>query len=113
VSDHGPGIPQALSKEIFDFRSLPAGRRHGHEGLSIARTIIKHTMADMGQKSRIRRRIVSDQASSCLIIGAMDDPCETDPTSAHGTFRTSSHVRSTDAIRGKADVAWKPHFGRE
>jgi hypothetical protein len=31
--------------------------------------------------------------------------------STHGTKQTSSDVRSTVANGGKADVAWKAHFG--
>ena len=68
VSDRGPGIPEDKLKDVFEpfFTSKAEGMGMG---LSIARTIIEaHHGHDMGKKPGSRRRVVSDQDSTCWLI---------------------------------------------
>src|SRR6266481_320356 len=51
----------------------------------------------MGKKSGSRRRVVQDQASSCLIVGDPWRPYEADPTSAPGRH-------FSDGMRGRMYV---------
>ena len=75
MSDRGPGIPEDKLKKIFEpfFTSKAEGMGMG---LSIARTIIEAHHGQISAKNRDRRRrIVPDQAPSCL-VGERGDAAE-------------------------------------
>ena len=79
------------------------GGRHGHGTVHRAHHYRGAPWADMGKKSGSRRRVVSDQASSCPIIGDPWCPYEADPPSAIGTNRTCQSARRMSASGGKAE----------
>ena len=106
VSDRGPGIPEDKLKAGLRTVFHQQGGRHGHGAVHRAHHYRGAQWADIGEKSGSRRRVVSDQASSCLSVGHPRND-EVDQTSAYlgAQFRIRSDWTALLPILWPANIS--------